>query len=131
MAATKKAHKKKIQTTFAVKSVTNFIPLCVQIEHSGASKKPLKLSKSGNRCPYQVYWMLQTNTASASHIEVPLGYFTNDPLGVAKRVLALDQNGMTEVITVSPNAPLAPDPGILWSYVLGRAVYSGGIIIDG
>jgi hypothetical protein len=114
-------------------------PLCIQIEHSEGNSKHLKLSKTGNRWPNSVCWMLQNlHVPKNSSIELPLGCFQGFPgPPTTKFLLPIDATtAMTATLTLDTNAP----PRFDWDHKVGLLarpktgakinISGGGIIVD-
>jgi hypothetical protein len=136
MATKKKAAKKTIKIS-AITSVVNWIPFCVQIEHSEASNKDLRLSILGNLAPNSLYFAFQTPPAGAgagasvtllNGLRSFVGYVGNPDV-----TIPVDQYGMTAILTLDPRPGGAAQTNIKWTHKDSRGGANrsgGGIIVD-
>jgi hypothetical protein len=143
VATKKKAAKKGGVATLSAPGALNWIPFCVQVEHSYGAANPIFVSKAGGKpYPHSIYFLYQTPPSSGPGsviLSKAKGYFLGhpDPSGVPGTndlTLYADANGMTEILTVDHDPKIVlPASRIAWTYLgapLRLVSPGGGIIID-
>jgi len=135
MATKKKAAKKTIKTAaIAVSSNVNWIPFCVQIEHSEVSRIPIMLSILGHQVPNSLYFAYQNPPPSGTvTLSNGLGLFIGHG-GSGDLSLQVDPNGMTEILVLDQSVKITKPTTIQWGHQHSlrgpRIMSGGGIIVD-
>lgn len=129
MATTKKAAR------ISVFSAVNWIPLCVQIEHSANAddNNRLNLSRTGKRLPNSVYFMYVNPPRPPKRARVILTWQTGKSLFIGHHrpnylSLRVDRNGMTEILTLDPK--VKEKATIKWEHKVGLGGSGGNIPVQ-